>query len=619
MKKKSNIFASLLMTSALVCTSVVANAGSKEKFSNVISFGGSFTSPAGTWADVVTQRYGFQFTTNDTNFAVGGAGSLDLAAQLATYQANKKFDPNALYQVYVGPNDLPGIIGGVDNDLLLTPALMGLTYQDLAARFQDGTLSLADLPYTTTEITNRFNAMGNFVQNLSNSGARYIIVFNHLNEAYRDLARITFNALTSQELMSLGSMLENMFNNEVIYKGIDQLAPNANVIYVDYARLVAEISNNPTQYLSATDIAGTYNNMGVFDATAHPTAAAHKITGQYVASIVEAPSRVAYIREMPIITGSAALQNIRDSAYNSVKHSSGKSFAVASGTDSSGESFSVEGGADYIGSKLKSSSNKELGLRKGKIAELYAHIKHRLSEKFQLGLQVNSAKSFMDFKNNNGKADITEYLVTIDATYKFDDPVYVYLAAGAGTIKYDIKRKIPLGLAVRESRGKPSGMHYLATIGTGYNFVTECELAVTPFINVNYQNVSLNSYKETGDLTSTSMSFKFPKRKSLVTEIGATIEKEFAIDDKLTVIPAMTVAAGYDFIDPLKKNAQGKVSDMKRYFSVPTYKIDRSYVAINGQLTASMNKMANYGLRVGTGFGKRSCQYSIGLFGKVSF
>lgn len=101
MRRKNKIFASLLMATTFL-TSAVACAKPKENFTNVVSFDDSFTADQGTWANIITNKYGFNFTS-DVNYFFPGT-TAGLADSLAAYQAvNPKTDPNALYLVYMGP------------------------------------------------------------------------------------------------------------------------------------------------------------------------------------------------------------------------------------------------------------------------------------------------------------------------------------------------------------------------------------------------------------------------------------------------------------------------------------------------------------------------------------
>ncbi|WP_341764369.1 autotransporter domain-containing protein [Candidatus Tisiphia endosymbiont of Beris chalybata] len=596
MKHKNKLFASILLATTCLTSSVAIAAHPKENFTNVYSLGDSFTYLPNSWAVLLTQRYGFKFENNKNNFR--GTG-LAPANYYANYKANGgKIDSNALFMVYMGPSDMQPLGALLMQDIVNQHAL---TFDQMLATIQNGRADANQFPLAAAGASDVKRNVGNFIKTISIDGANYIAVLTHFNEYYRQLA---LHPYTDLQVKTLGKALSKVFNKAVA-DGIAQHAPDANVIYVDYARLVEEISNNPKAYLSDQDIAGTYRDFGVFRAN-YPTEAAQKITAQYVESVIESPSRVAFVRELPIAVGTNALQTMHASAHNNVLH------PVE-------QFYTADIGGDYIYNSTKTISKKELGIKKANTGSAYAQINYKMNENFNLGLQLNGAKSNMDFKHGHGKADMKEYLVSINGTYKFDNPVFIYAAVGAGQIKYDIKRKIALGLATREERGKPSGVHYLGTVGVGYNYIDETKLVVTPFFNVNYQEVSVKSYKEVGDIRSTTMEFNIPNRKSLITEIGATLAQAYQVQDNLTLIPSLTLSYGYECINSIKKQAKGRVSDMPRLFSVPTYKVDESNFTLSGEVRAKSDSYINYGIRASMQLTKRTKQYSAGLFAGVTF
>lgn len=140
--------------------------------------------------------------------------------------------------------------------------------------------------------------------------------------------------------------------------------------------------------------------------------------------------------------------------------------------------------------------------------------------------------------------------------------------------------KLTLVKAVRIEQGKPRGMHYMATIGTGYQYNAFAETNLTPFINVNYQKVSLKSYTEKGEISSTTMSFNIPDRKSVITEIGARIDGNVNLKENISVTPSL--------------------------------------VGISGELSAQTNNI-NYGVRAGSRLSKNTKFWFAGLFCKYSF
>jgi phospholipase/lecithinase/hemolysin len=93
---------------------------------------------------------------------------------------------------------------------------------------------------------------------------------------------------------------KNTYNGFAFGGGKTILAPSANIVFVDIKRLVDEVITNPSVYFTPNQIQGTHANQGFFDNTSRPTNYAHQLIANYVTSILEAPSRVALMRELPI-------------------------------------------------------------------------------------------------------------------------------------------------------------------------------------------------------------------------------------------------------------------------------------------------------------------------------
>lgn len=300
MKSKiSRLLATLVASSALI-TSSYTLAKPSQTFSNVFSFGDSFSTASGSWAALITEHYGFKSIANRTNFAVGSATTTDLNTELNNYKTNvKNFDSNALYMMYMGPSDINRIYTEIQLDLFD----LGQPFYQVLDNLQNGSLKLQDFPNTRTitKLATIEQNAGEFIKNIADSGTKYIVVLNHFNEFYRQLDSALIGRDDAQKSL-FEEFLSGLLNN-AIYSGINKSAPSANVIYADYAKLVREMVNKPSDFFTANELLNTRKNQGVFDNTFHPTAAAQKITESYVLSIIESPSRIAYIREIPIAVG----------------------------------------------------------------------------------------------------------------------------------------------------------------------------------------------------------------------------------------------------------------------------------------------------------------------------
>lgn len=111
MKNKVKKLLMTLVASSTLITSGSTLATPPQTFSNVFTFGDSFSTSADSWAALVTEHYGSKYVVNQTNFAIGGTTTNDLNTELNNYKTNVRgFDQNALYMMYMGGNDLADIL-----------------------------------------------------------------------------------------------------------------------------------------------------------------------------------------------------------------------------------------------------------------------------------------------------------------------------------------------------------------------------------------------------------------------------------------------------------------------------------------------------------------------------
>jgi uncharacterized protein YhjY with autotransporter beta-barrel domain len=347
-----------------------------------------------------------------------------------------------------------------------------------------------------------------------------------------------------------------------------------NIIIVDTNRFLNEVTNNPTKYFTSHDISVSNRQQGYFDANTganpyHATEAGDRLFSQYVASILESPSRIAMVRELPLQEGSRILRATTSTADR-----------FSNGQISNRFTFEITG--DYARSMTGTITKKQLGFNSTDSLG-QAALNFRVGERGLLGITLNRSLNDIDFVKNNGSAKIQELGVMTHMIYSAE-PVFSYFSAGFGNLDYSIRREIPLGIGKNSELGKTKGVHYLAMVGAGYRRYVDHSFAVTPHINLSYQNVSMKRYQEKGNIGSTAMSYDIPDRASIKTEIALKVEGDFKVNN-VPVIPALTIAYGYDFINPIKKAAKARVSDMPRWFSVPTYKMPASSWDLYGSLS----------------------------------
>jgi outer membrane lipase/esterase len=612
----NKILKQCLAAGALLGSASLGFAKPAQEFSNVYSFGGSFTFPGNSWAASLTEKYGFTYQVNATNFALNNASSYQLTQnndQLNAYQTNVgSFDSDALYMVYVGPNDAagdvlilagPGHVGYTDRlvadvpaaDIANIPLIPDFSYNAVAGLF----------PLTEADVLPRGANVANFVDQLHQNGAKYIVVFNHFNESLR---QAVFAAFKDPREIRLGEAGATLFNG-AIFNAIQATAPDANVIYIDYKRLVSEVDADHLSYFTLADLgAANYDPATPFfinilaDPNRHPHALSQKLTGQYVASVVESPTQVALVRELPLNVGTSVAQRTRGLA---------SSFFLNEG----GSKWTIDAVGDFANSRTGSFTKKEVGFKNAKTYSGEVFANYRLNTATVLGLRLNHSYTTLDFVAGKGSAKVTETALSLHGAYKSAEPLFVYGSIGAGMLDYGIERKVALGIATRKHKGTPKGNHYFATVGGGYRYMVKKshDVALTPFVSATYQNVSMGKYTEGGAIQSTTMSFNMPKRQAVVAEAGATLEAKFKPRSHLAILPSISVSYAYDFKNPINDKVKGKVSDMPKEFAVPAYKVEQSSVNLNGQIVAATDSGLSLTVHGGVKPSSRVKTWNVGL------
>jgi hypothetical protein len=581
--RKLGLLLSLICFDLWLNTSI-AYSGYSEEFSGVYSFGDSFTSEPKGWSGLITNRYGFSFTDNKTNFAFGSGKTTDLAFILANYRTSVgAFDPNALYLVFMGPSDYASSHNGDANDRHIGFGFeaynyenTGLSFNDFKMQYNSGSFSFAGLfPITFADIQNRANLYGNFIKQVSDSGGQYIVVLNQF-----------IDDLRQQGLNDWDLFFSNIWSNEfnkAVQQQIEAQVPNANIIFVDTKRLLSEVTNNPAAYFTAEQIQGTQYDQGFF-IDAHPTIFAHKLLAEYISSVIESPSRIATLRELPISFG----QNIASDVRN---------LAISRGVeqpDTGKLRMRVTGAAEKEFSSTF--TNKQLGFREGNNFSGGVAMDLEVAENLLIGGGIKYFESETHFAKALGKARVSEPNYSLHGIYNFNKSLFGYFAAAYGSDRYSINRTIPLGIAGISHKAKTNGTHSMESFGVGYSYSpANMVLALTPFMGMTHQKVTMKPYSESGNLRSTSMSFKIPARESIVGELGMRIDgKAFEIK-QMNLIPSLTAIFTHEFNDPIKKRASGLVSDMPKSFLVPTYSRESDFI-LSAELVASIRKSLNISL-----------------------
>lgn len=560
---------------AACALALCAQAAQAQQFSNVISFGDSLSDAGNTTtadgnpatvagnsfttnndpvhAQIIAAYYGYNqqhSLAGGYNFAFGGscaqtatgpatpacvAPSLPrLNAQIGLYLAGAPggvADPNALYTVWSGANDIFGAIGG--GVWASSPAIIG------------GSTVVA-------------NAVLANVTTLQTAGANYIVVYN-----LPDLARTPqFNTapIAQQGAFNLATLIYN----EALSTG---LTGREGIIPINTFALVNEALANPG-YFGFTNVTGiacgpgvpgvvssaacgavgspgnpyTYaagtNQTFLFADGVHPTGAGHQLLANVVIATISAPGQVSLAGELPLQVYDDHAGTIRQASFsnkiNSEDVGNTRGFAqvqfgnqdYAATVNSPAldtNSFTVTGGFEY-----------------------------RYSERLSLGAAASFGGSNGDF--GAGDIDGQEILGSVFGTLHFGNG-YFGAMASLGSNNIDINREITLGPSTRVEEGNASASHKAFELNAGYLFGDT--LRHGPFASVTWQRIGVEAFAEnSGD--STSMRFDEFDRDSLIGRIGYQLQGSFG--GEKTVRPTLRVAYASENEDEATRVTAGSTS-----------------------------------------------------------
>ncbi|EIK51325.1 esterase EstA [Stutzerimonas stutzeri TS44] len=430
-----------------------------------------------------------------TNYAVGGYRTdqiLDSISGTSTVTAGSlsrsrdgylvehpQADPNALYYLNGGANDI----------------------------FQ-----LGSRPTTMAA------AAGNLVAGVSalaEAGARYIIVSDLPDVGSTPLGTLTgnsaqLNALSDQYNAELEAQLRGSGANYVLLNSrglLDEV--RANLAQFGFA---ADINQNAVCFSGDSCLADpTYGRSGsnpdpdrlLFNDAVHPTTALHRISADYLYSIVAAPWEISRLPEM----GQAALRAQLQQLDQELMAQRGRWQPV-------GE-WRIQAGGGY-----RSPDFDDYGSGDGDSQSLSLNLSHRLSEQWLAGLSLAVGENGINLGAGESDYDMHSYLATAFARYEQDRLFADFTLSGGHLDYHDLQRRFALGSSERVEQGSTDGQLWALGTKLGFNLMqAQDAMQFGPFIGASYQRVEVDGYSEHGE-RSTAMTFADQERDSLRLSLG---------------------------------------------------------------------------------------------------
>lgn len=461
------------------------------------------TNPGLVWAEFLADFYGtdgsaaWQLTstgialTGGDNYAAGGATvdsapgfppsiptqfAPSMSTQVNAYLAANggQADPNALYTVWGGANDLFFFLNGATTQM-----------QFLGAA----------------------GAEVGLVQTLTDAGAQYIMV-----PTMPDVGSTPFG-LSQGPAGSAGiTALVNAYN-QTLFGGLQ--AAGLRVIPLDTYNLLREISANPGLYgfANATMPAcGTAPALGcnpsnfvnpnadqnyAFADGVHPTTAAHQILAQYAISVLEAPRQMAALPHSEAVVGRSRADRVgarlsqkadgQGMRWWADLHGDSQRYGEdVSNYDGGGPTLSV--GIDWASGNL-----------------IY-------------GGFLGYGRQSIDWGQRRGSFDQTDTSVGGYLAWH-GDSAWVNGQVSYAWLGFDTNREVQLGQATRTHSGSANGSNLSLGVNAGYDF-GQGAWRTGPVASLLSQQIKVDGFAENDPALSTSLAYPEQKFNSMIGSLG---------------------------------------------------------------------------------------------------
>jgi len=505
------------------------------------------TNPGLVWSEYMANYFGTNadpalgFTGTDvvaeggTNYAIGGARvgtdapgnpSLSMNTQLAMYLSTNTVDPDALYTVWGGANDIFAV-----TDPTTAPTIIG-------------------------------QAVGSevgIVSQLEAAGAKYVMVATvpdiGLTPAYAGPNSV------------LGTQLTTSYN-DALFSSL--AAAGLRVIPLDTFHLLQEIVSNPglygftntttpacgavsSQLCSPLDYVAPDVSGYVFADGVHPTTTAHAVVANYAISMIEGPRQIAALPVSADAVGRARAETV---------------FGHATGVQGDGMRWwgDVRGDFQHSGSEQNAFGGGGPALtggvdwRRGALA---------------YGVFGGIGRQGIDWGHDSGDFDQTD--ATLGGFVGWNG-AHGWVAGQLSytNLDFDTHREIVLGTATRKHDGSPGGSNITAGVQAGWTF-GDGAFRNGPVLGLLSQTIKVDGFDESDATLSTSLSYPDQKFDSLIGSIGW--QASYAINDR--VQPYARVAWNRQFEDaPEEAFATSQTLGTAGEYAVPGLSQDKDYATL---------------------------------------
>lgn len=534
------------------------------------------TNPGLVWSEYLADYYGTDAVSANqggTNYAVGGAFTdtdssatlapgvtvpiPSLSTQIDSYLTSTggSADPNALYTVWGGANDLFAVAAGAPAEATIGAAVT-------AQVANVGALEAAGARYVLVATVPDIGLTPSFLA----GGAVASATGTQLATAYNDAL---FDSLAAAGLrvipLDTFHLLQEIVADPAPY-GFANVTGTACQPQITAQSLTC----NPATYVSA-DAPTTY----VFADGVHPTSAAHEIIADYTVSILEAPRQIAVLPNSAAMVGRARAEVV--SAHAGKPTTDGMRWW----SDVRGD-FQRYGHGDLYDGEQGPALTVGIDWARGNLV---------------YGGFAGYGRNQLDWGNRGGSFDQSDATLGGFVGW-YGGNAWVNGQLSYSQLSYDIDRNVVLGSALRVHTGSTDGDNLSFGVNGGWDFGSGA-LRHGPVFGVLAQQIDVDGYAESEPTLSTSLAYPDQTFDSLIGSVGWQVS--YAIHEHLK--PYARLTADREFEDaPEEAFARSQSLEGTGEYAVPGLEFDHSYATLLfGARTQLFGLDANLGTSVTVG------------------
>ena len=531
-----------------------------DSLSDAGYYGARFTvNPGLVWAQDLGLAYGFAVTPSNiagTDYAQGGARvALPSAATppgapqrpLTTQidellRANPTLNPNAIYTVWIGANDLLQNLQAA-NMGLITPAEAQANVT-LAALQTAGQLA-------------RLHA----------AGAEYIVLVN-LPDVGKTPGGQAGGPAGAAAASAFAGLFNSTLNGAVAGLGIHVIPVNilaffnevlANPASFGFTNVTGVACTTPSALncTTSTLVAPGADRTYLFADPIHPTPAAHAIIAQVVQSMITGPQQMGSLAEAPLRAEDASYRALDNRMWSSLN---------APRTEKRLEAWAAY---DYASIDMNAGPNNASG--NANTVAVGGDMK--LSDRLLAGIMFTYVENKTDFDGAGGGFKLRQPIFTLYGGYG-EGPWYLGATLGAGSLDYTgINRNINLGPLVRNESGQTRGYEYTGRLLGGYWFKYQ-DMIHGPYAMGTYTKAIVRQFSEVG-ADSTALTYDQQSNEQMLWSVGWQVAGKYG-----NVRPWARATWEYDSLDN-DRTVTAWSNTLSGSYTVPVTKPDNNYALFN--------------------------------------